>query len=45
MVKIISRGSLPPDHPIFNGGLETFSVRKPPPKVKPKQKPKVKANG
>jgi hypothetical protein len=29
MVKIISRGSLPPDDPIFNGGVEMFSIRRP----------------
>jgi hypothetical protein len=28
MVKIISRGLVPPDDPMFSGGLETFSVRK-----------------
>ena len=29
MVKILSRGLLKPDDPIFNGGLETFTIRKP----------------
>ena len=28
MVKIISRGLVPPDDPMVSGGLETFSVRK-----------------
>ena len=27
----VVRGSLPPDDPIFSGGLETFSIRRPPP--------------
>ena len=43
MVKIISEGLAKRDDPIFNGGVEMFSVRRPPPKEKPKQKPKVKA--
>jgi hypothetical protein len=29
MVKIISQGLLPRDHPMFTGEIETFSVRKP----------------
>ena len=28
MARIISEGLLPPDHPIFSGGLETFSIQK-----------------
>jgi hypothetical protein len=28
MGKVISRRLLPPDDPMFSGGLETFSVRK-----------------
>jgi hypothetical protein len=38
MGKIISRGLLPPDDPMFSGGLETFSVRK-------QNKPVVTATG
>jgi hypothetical protein len=27
MAKIINRGSLPPNHPIYSGGAEVFSPR------------------
>ena len=33
----VVRGSIPPDDPIFNGGLQTFSIRRPkPPEGTPK---------
>ena len=42
MGKLISEGLLPPDDPIFSGGLETFSIRRPKPQEeapKPDEKP------
>ena len=42
MVKIISRGSYKRDDPIFSGGLETFTIRKPT-KEKPKDAVKPEA--
>ena len=30
MGKTISRGSIPPDEPMFSGGVEIFSVRRRP---------------
>ena len=41
-LRVVVVGSLPPDDPIFSGGLETFSVRKPPPKdAKPTENAKL----
>ena len=43
MAKIISKGLLPPEHPIFSGGVQVFTVRNQPPKddQPPKDKPET----